>query len=108
MEEPWPAQASAAKSWDEHVMLCQRAGIWWVDLQQADRDALQVAAHSFRATWVGDPIRLNERPLKAFDKTAAQRIAGGVARNEAIWDIVTPATMSVEWMDEINRIARGE
>ena len=77
-------------------------------MQQADRVALQVAAHSFRATWVGDPIRLNERPLKAFDKTAAQRIAGGVARNEAIWDIVTPATMSVERMDEINRIARGK
>ena len=69
---------------------------------------LQVAAHSFRATWVGEPIRLNERPLQAFDKTAALRIADGVARNKAIFDIVTPAAMSAETMAEINRIARGE
>ena len=67
---------------------------------------LQVAAHSFRATWLGEPIRLNERPLKAFDKVAAQKIVDGTGKNAAIWDIVTPAAMSAERMNEINRMAR--
>lgn len=65
-----------------------------------------VAAHSFRATWLGEPICLNEMPLKAFDKMVTEKIADGTGKNAVVWDIVTPATMSAERVTEINKVAR--